>query len=123
MVNYNPVGHILFTRIQIINERNIEHESLVLAPMAVLPEFQNRGIGSKLVDTGLSIAKESGFKSVIVVGHKLFYPRFGFSPASEWNIKAPFDVPEEVFMAKALDGGNLGRFSGIVRFPQEFDDI
>ncbi len=68
------VGHILLTKIQIIG--NEIYDSLALAPMAVLPEFQNHQIGSALVRAGLKKAKDLKFKSVIVLGHKNYYPKF-----------------------------------------------
>lgn len=116
------VGHILFTKIQII-EGETETESLALAPMAVLPEHQNHGIGEQLVQYGLDTAKELGFKSVIVLGHEHYYPRFGFVPTTLWNIRAPFDVPTNVFMGLELIEGSLENVAGVVRYPKEFDEI
>lgn len=88
--------------------------------MSVLPSFQNKGIGSKLVLYGLNRALESGYNSVIVLGHAGYYPRFGFKPASVWNIRAPIEVPDDVFMAKELIEGALIGISGIVKYPGEF---
>ncbi len=114
------VGHILFYPVKIVNELT-EYESLALAPMSVIPELQNMEIGSQLVKDGLETAKNLGFKSVIVLGHKDFYPRFGFSPAVNWKIKAPFEVPDEVFMAIELLPGGLKAVSGTVLYPIEFN--
>jgi len=112
------IGHILFSKIKIIGEE--EYESLALAPMAVLPELQKQGIGGKLIKEGLNKARELGFNSVIVSGHKDYYPRFGFERASKWNIKCPFQVPDEAFMATELNAGALANKSGIVEYPEEF---
>lgn len=114
------VGHILFTRIKIINDRGSAHDSLALAPMAVNPRFQRRGIGKQLVKSGLEKAIKLGFSSVIVLGHEDYYPTFGFKPAHEWNIKAPFDVPENVFMGIELIPGALKGVEGFVKYPKEF---
>lgn len=116
------IGHILFFPIK-IQEDSKKHESLALAPMSVLPDYQNKGIGGQLITKGLEIAKELGFKSVIVLGHKDYYPRFGFLPASRWRIKAPFDVPDEVFMAIELVSDGLKNVSGIVEYPKEFEEV
>ncbi len=113
------VGHILFTKIQIIG--NEIYDSLALAPMAVLPEFQNHQIGSALVRAGLKKAKDLKFKSVIVLGHKNYYPKFGFQKASNWQIKCPFEVPDEAFMAIELIKNGLENISGIVQYPKAFD--
>ena len=115
------VGHILLYPIKIKNE-NEEYTVLSLAPMAVHPEFQNKGIGIKLVKKGLAIAKETGFDAVIVVGHPKYYPRFGFTPAKKWNIKIPFEVPDDVFLALELKENALKKISGTVDFPKEFFD-
>ncbi len=116
------IGHILFTKIKIIND-NAEHESLALAPMAVHPKFQRCGIGGMLVNSGLTRAKELGYKSVIVLGHENYYPRFGFLPAEKWNIKPPFEVPSNVFMAIELAKDGLKNVSGTVRYAKEFDIV
>ena len=77
----------MFTKIQIEDEDKSKTESLALAPMAVRPEFQNKGIGGQLIKHGLEKAKELQHKSVIVLGHEHYYPKFGFVPADKWNIK------------------------------------
>lgn len=51
------VGHILFSKIKIIGDS--DYESLALAPMAVIPEFQRRGIGSELIKNGMDKAKKN----------------------------------------------------------------
>lgn len=117
------IGHILFTKINIKNPNGIFAESLALAPMAVLPAFQKKGVGSKLVQKGFEIAKDLGFTSVIVLGHEHYYPKFGFEPAVQWNIKAPFDVPSNAFMAIELVKDGLKNISGMVIYPKEFEAV
>ena len=116
--NGRIVGHILFSKIKIKGEK--EYESLILAPIAVLPELQKQGIGRKLITEGLKKARELGFSSIIVLGHKDYYPKFGFEKASKWKIKCSFDVPDEAFMAIELNSGALKGKSGIIEFPKEF---
>ncbi len=116
------VGHILFYPIKIVSG-NIKHGSLALAPMSVHPDFQNIGVGSMLVKEGLRMAKGLGFCSVIVLGHKGYYPRFGFEKASKWGIKAPFDVPDDVFFALELVKDGLKNVSGVVEYPEEFNEV
>ncbi len=121
--NNKIVGHILFTKIKIIDDIGNQNESLGLAPMAVRPEFQKGRIGGQLIRKGLHIAKDLGFKSVIVLGHDNYYPKFGFEPADKWNIKAPFDVPSNVFMALELEQDGLKNISGTVIYPKEFETV
>ncbi|MRG44831.1 GNAT family N-acetyltransferase [Chitinophaga sp. SYP-B3965] len=111
------VGHILFTEIK-IDKRDVH--ALALAPISVLPAFQNQGIGGLLIREGLSKAAETGYGAVIVLGHEHYYPKFGFVPASKWHITAPFDVPDNFFMGMELFPGALDGVSGEVEYAPEF---
>ena len=117
--NDKVIGHLMLTKAKIVNgDKSIE--TLALAPVSVLPEYQGKGIGSKLINVALESSRRLGYKSVIVLGHDKYYPKFGFIPASKYGIKAPFDVPDESFMAKELSDGNLIGVSGIVEYTKEF---
>ncbi|HJV20525.1 MAG TPA: N-acetyltransferase [Sediminibacterium sp.] len=117
------VGHILFTKIKIEDDNKNEFESLALAPMAVKPDMQKKGIGGQLIRAGLNKARELNFKSVIVLGHKHYYPKFGFVPTYKWNIKSPFDVPADAFMGIELIDDGLKNMYGTVKYPKEFDTV
>jgi predicted N-acetyltransferase YhbS len=113
------VGYILLTKVQ-INKGKHAVTSLALAPVSVLPRQQNQGIGKKLVDDALQYAKRLGFQSVIVLGHPDYYVKFGFAPASRFDIQAPFEVPDDAFMALELEKGALENVSGVVHYPAAF---
>lgn len=117
------VGHILFTKINIKAADGTLNESLALAPMAVKSELQNKGIGGQLIRKGLDIATGLGYKSVIVLGHERYYPRFGFEPADKWNISAPFAVPSHAFMGIELVCDGLKDISSTVIYPKEFEIV
>lgn len=123
LVAVNPnkeiIGHILLSKITIVNGDNIA-DSLALAPVCVAPEHQKRGIGSQLIQEAIKMAKELGHQSVIVLGHKDYYPKFGFKQASSWNIRAPFEVPSEVFMALELAENSLQNVQGVVQYSEAF---
>ncbi|HLO87624.1 MAG TPA: N-acetyltransferase [Nostocaceae cyanobacterium] len=114
------VGHILFSYIDLVAEQTLP--ILSLAPIAVHPQFQNQGIGSELVKTGLEIADSKGEALVIVLGHPDFYPRFGFQPAVNYQIESPFPVPEEVFMVKTLRNYQ-DKYRGKVVYPPAFLNV
>ncbi|WP_330747341.1 GNAT family N-acetyltransferase [Chryseobacterium sp. CP-77] len=117
--NGRIAGHILFTKIKIVNEEK-SFESLALAPVSVKPEFQNQGIGTKLILEGHRIAKELGYKSVILIGHEKYYPRFGYKKTSNFGVSFPFDIPEENGMAVELVKDGLKDRKGVVKYPHEF---
>ncbi|RHW43101.1 N-acetyltransferase [Neobacillus notoginsengisoli] len=109
------IGHILFSKATIG-----QSETLALAPVSVLPEYQNQGIGGQLINEGLKWAKKIGYGSVIVLGHPEYYPKFGFKKASLWGVKAPWDVPDEAFMALELTPAALEGVFGVVRYSDAF---
>ncbi|QTL51087.1 MULTISPECIES: GNAT family N-acetyltransferase [Priestia] len=119
--NGDIIGHILLSKITIIDGDN-SIDSLALAPVSVFPQYQKQGVGSQLIHAALKRAKELGYHSVIVLGHKDYYPKFGFKPASLWNIYAPFDVPEEFFMALELTEGSLKNVQGVVHYSKPFSE-
>lgn len=119
VVDDRIVGHILFTKDKIRGHKE-DYDSLVLAPISVLPNMQRKGIGEKLMLEGHKIALGLGFNSVNLVGYPRYYPRFGYVPASRFGITAPFDVPDEVFMAYELTANALVEVEGVVEYPKEF---
>ncbi|MGH8906330.1 MAG: GNAT family N-acetyltransferase [Egibacteraceae bacterium] len=111
------VGHVLLTRIDIVGTR--PGEALALAPIGVMPGWQRRGIGARLVRQALAEAAALGHQLTVVLGHPAYYPRFGFLPARPLGVLPPFEVPDDAWMALDLAGrGNYPR--GTVRYPPAF---
>ena len=94
-----------------------------LAPMAVAPDHQRKGIGSTLVRAGLERCQQLGFGAVVVLGHSEYYPRFGFSPSSRFGMGCEYDVPEEVFMVMELQPGYLRGRSGTIKYHAAFSNV
>lgn len=111
------VGHVLFGELAIVTEAGTV-EALALAPLAVVPERQRRGIGSLLTREGLRTCAEAGRRIVVVLGHPEYYPRFGFSADLAARLKSPFSGP--AFMALELVPGALEGVVGEVRYPPPF---
>jgi putative acetyltransferase len=111
------VGHILFSRLGVeIEGRAIR--AAALAPMAVRPDRQRQGIGSRLVLDGLAELRSICCQAVIVLGHPGYYPRFGFSATLAEKFAAPFRG--KAFMALELMPGTLFGHAGSVIYPDAF---
>jgi putative acetyltransferase len=116
------VGHIAFSPVTITSS-TATMEALGLAPMAVLPTYQRRGIGSQPVEAGLTACHHTAYGVVVVLGHPHYYPRFGFAPAKPWGIVWEHDAPEEAFMVHELREGALTQTKGVVKYRPEFDVV
>jgi putative acetyltransferase len=92
------VGHPLMTVAALDSGAPV----LALAPMAVRQTHQRTGVGTALVEEGIRRARETTIPLIVVLGHPEYYPRFGFRPARELDVIAPFDVPDEAWMALPL---------------------
>jgi putative acetyltransferase len=113
------VGHVLYSPATV----DAGPVGMGLAPLAVLPEYQRRGIGSALVERGLAALRDSGCPFVIVLGHPEYYPRFGFERASAHGLASQWEgVPDEAFMALVFDAGAMAGAGGVARYRAEFDE-
>ena len=117
IVDGRVAGHIMFSDLSITTDQGTV-QALSLAPLAVIPAKQRRGIGSMLVQNGLHAVEQSGHRIVIVLGHRAFYERFGFSAQLALPLGPPCSGPN--FMALALAAGALEGVHGDVRYPPPF---
>ncbi len=93
------VGHIIFTKVTVGDKTG-----LALAPLSVLPSAQKKGVGTALIKRAHEIATKLGYSFSVVLGDYKYYSKFGFKPSSEFNIKAPFEVPDENYMVCFFNG-------------------
>ncbi|MEG3843244.1 N-acetyltransferase [Microcoleus sp. herbarium14] len=114
------VGHIFFSPVVVEGKCSRNLSILGLAPVAVLPDYQRQGIGTRMIREGLKECGRSGFGAVVVLGHPDFYSRFGFIPASSKSLGCEYDVPDEAFMVLELESGALQDCSGTVKYRSEF---
>jgi putative acetyltransferase len=112
------VGHVLLTRVT--TDHRDEPRGVGLAPVAVLPDYQRRGFGARLIEVALRRARLLGYRYAVVLGHPSYYPRFGFVPASRFGLRYEQRVPDEAFMALELTPGGLAGAEGVVRYLSAF---
>ena len=122
--NEKIIGHILYTKAT-ITQTELSVSTQILAPLAILPDQQKKGIGEKLINEGIRQLKELGTELVFVLGHPGYYPRCGFFPAGEKGFEAPYPIPEEhaaAWMVQSLNGNALETESGKVQCSDILND-
>ncbi len=122
--NNEAIGHILFTKLKIKGQAKcpLIH---ILAPLAVKPEYQKKGIGGLLIKEGINKLKEIGSEMVFVLGHMSYYPKYGFIPdAANLGFAAPFPIPDEyadAWMVQAITKNGLSSIKGKVICADELN--
>lgn len=115
------LGHVMFSAIAIAAQ-NRTIPALALAPLSVIPARQREGIGSQLVQLGLSKCRQLDHSIVVVLGEPHYYRRFDFQTANQFGVQAPFPVPDDAFMVLQLKPGALKGVS-TVQYPKYFDEV
>lgn len=121
--DHQAVGFILFTKAHLLTKRKETTAISILAPLAIVPNTQ-RGIGGKLVESGLQVLKDSGVDLVFVLGNPDYYSRYGFCPAGNIGFSAPYSIPDDfqaAWMVQALYPGVMGTVSGKVICSDELN--
>ncbi len=114
------IGHAMFSPVILECDTRIV-EGNGLGPVAVLPDYQQQGIGSALIETGLTILRQRSCPFVIVLGHPSYYPRFGFELASKRGIECQWEgIPDEAFLIQVFDEAVLLDVQGVARYRPEF---
>lgn len=118
VVDGEPVGHLLFSRLPITWATGETVPAAALGPLAVLPAWQRQGVGSALAREGLRRCGERGIVAVVVLGDPAYYTRFGFRAALASRLQTPWSGPH--LMAIELEPGSLGDEAGIARYAPAF---
>ncbi|MBN2777552.1 MAG: N-acetyltransferase [Bacteroidales bacterium] len=106
------IGNIIITKANVIDTQSKEHQVLCVGPISVLTEFQMKGIGTKLLNETIAIAKHLGYSAMILFGHPEYYHRFGFVNAQNYGITTKDGMNFEAFMVLELYPNALAAVSG-----------
>ena len=108
------IGHVLLSPVTVGGD-----PALVLAPLAVAPDWQRRGVGGELTRRVLEVARAGGHRVVVLLGHPTYYPRFGFEPSAAHGIAQPFPAGD-ASMVLFLDPAARGAVTGTIAYPETF---
>jgi len=109
------IGHIMLTKTYVAQPDGSRYEGLLIAPVSVLIEYRNMGVGSALIRQGMQLGRDMGYGAVFLCGDPGYYHRFGFVPTTRFGIKYKDEnVPEQFIMACELEEGALDDVSGTI---------
>ena len=108
------VGYIIFSPVSTTPPS--EAKALGLAPLAVRPDMQSQGIGSKLIYVGLQFCRDLGYDFCVVLGDPNYYRRFGFETASRFDLQNEYRVDEEFMVIRFSHHNTIG----LVKYSPEF---
>jgi HAD superfamily hydrolase (TIGR01509 family) len=114
------VGHVLFTPVT-FDPPHPGWRGLGLGPIAVLPEVQRRGIGSRLMRAGLEHVRRLDYGFVVLLGDPAYYSRFGFMPGRAFGLSSDYGDGDE-FQVLELRPGALTGMAGKVKYVPEFEE-
>ena len=117
------VGHVLFSPVSVTpRDGGRAASGLGLAPLAVAPSAQRRGIGGALVRAGLDACRARGCGVVVVLGDPAYYARFGFRRATDHGVANEYGA-DEAFMLLELLPGTLPPAGGVARYAPAFASL
>lgn len=114
------IGYVGFTPVDVNGE---DVQWVGLAPLAVSKAFQGQGIGQQLVYEGLDSLNEFGYGAVVVLGDAKYYSRFGFKPASQYDVSCQWPDFQSYFMICSLENGEVSDHKGHVTYSSHFDNL
>jgi len=114
------IGNIVFSKASVVNDNEYEFEVLTMGPVSVLPEYQGKSVGSRLINHALDHAGKMGFAAVLIFGNPEYYSRFGFVNAAKYNIQTSEGENFDAFMALELFENSLQGMEGKFYIDQVF---
>ncbi len=114
------IANIVYAKGKLKLENGDIREILIFGPVSVLPKYQKKGYGEKLINYTIEKAKELGFDAIVIMGNPNYYKKFGFESCSKYKIYYEgIDKKEETpfFMIKILNDNNIENLKGIYSAP------
>ena len=109
--NDEVIGNIVYAQAKIIGV-NKEYDVITFGPVSVLPMYQKRGVGKKLIEHTVTKAKEMGLNAIMIYGNPKYYERFGFKNSREYSITDMEGNYNDALMALELYPKSLKNING-----------
>ncbi len=115
------LGYLLLTPLKIVSEKDqLQYTGLVMAPLAVLPSHQNKGVGTELVKAAHEAAQNLNYPFILLLGPDKFFNKFNYVSCVSQDVGFHFHVPEQYALIKELIPNTLEQINGMVHYPEAF---
>ena len=116
------VGVIMYSKAKVIDKEKV-HEVLTFGPLAVEPTCHNRGIGTKLLQETIPLARDAGYAGIIIFGEPDYYPKHGFKTCGHFGITTADGSNFDAFMAYPLDDEKFSKIHGKFYESEIFEQV
>lgn len=114
------IAHIVYALSNVTDDSGVQRKVLIFGPVSVLPQYQRKGYGEKLIRFTMEKAKDLGYAAIIITGNPEYYKKYGFMPCSDYGIYyegLPKSEPAPFFMIKVLDEEKAKSIKGVYKDP------
>lgn len=115
------VGTIMYSKAYVMDGEK-RTDVITFGPLCIDPEYQKRGIGGKLLEKTMQLARKQGHRAIVIFGEQEYYPRYGFNPCEHFNITTKDGKNFNAFMGVELVTGGLDGVKGKFYESKVFDD-
>lgn len=105
------VGSIMYSKAKVVDGDKV-HEVITFGPLCVEPTLHNSGVGGRLLEETISLAREKGYAGIIIYGEPEYYPKHGFKTCDNFGITTPDGSNFDAFMAYPLDEEKFSKIHG-----------
>ncbi len=120
LINGKIVANIMYSNAKLVGEDKSEYPVITFGPVSVLPEYQRKGIGKAIIEHSKKIAREMGYKAILIYGDPKVYSNAGFKPAEKHNIYTPHKTYMDALQACELIEGSLNGVKGYFQEDKVF---
>ena len=108
-VDQQVIGNIMYTKAKLTDESGKEKDILTFGPLSILPEYQRKGYGKKLMEYSFERAVALGYDVIVIFGNPNNYVSSGFKSCKKYNVcienrKYPTAMMVKELKSDVLDG-------------------
>ena len=108
-VNQRVIGNIMYTKSKLKSESADEKTILTFGPVSILPEYQRKGYGKRLIEYSLNIAANMGYDVIVIFGNPSNYVSLGFQSCKRLNVCYGDEIYPTALLVKELKDGAVNR--------------